>query len=56
MNANFTAENGYLLSLQEQIGRLDARVARLEALLEAGLAPAAPRSSPDGKPGSPPGS
>ena len=56
MNASFTAVNGHLLSLQEQIGRLDARVARLEALLEAGLAPAAPRSSPDGKPGSPPGS
>lgn len=56
MNASFTAVNGHLLNLQEQIGRLDARVARLETLLEAGLAPVAPRSSPDGKPGSPPGS
>lgn len=53
MNANFTAVNGHLLSLQEQIGRLDARIARLEALFEAGLTPVAPRSPPAGKPGSP---
>lgn len=56
MNANFTAVNGHLLSLQQQIGRLDARIARVEALFEAGLTPVAPRSSPAGKPGPPPGS
>ncbi len=56
VNANFTAVNGHLLSLQEQIGRLDARIARVEALFEAGLTPVAPRSSPAGKPGPPPGS
>lgn len=55
VNANFTAVNGHLLSLQEQIGRLDARIARVEALFEAGLTPVAPRSSPAGKPGPPPG-